>query len=194
MRLTLNKSDEGLLKGLFGYINVSSSQAERLAALIISRRTSKSDGADSGNLQRAAQRSLGFIDVTQLNQIVSMPAHIYQKMLPFVTIFGRDGRVNALTSPQAVLSSIPDLKNDEVESILSQRIAYSQNNASRMTLNNRLLSTETGPAYILLIEVKDAGTGAKKRIEATILITQKNRKAPYRILNWRDSAIRDFKE
>lgn len=180
------EEDDDPKQGIGGGIELRSAK-KKTAAIGTSRVRMKEKGSEeakrdtkSDELDRPV-----FLDATQLRQLDGMYLDLYQQIIPFLTVYNRDGRINAMTASKTVLLSVPKLSNIDVERSLQIRQSDPASKDSVKRLLKRgaaYLSVESGPAYIVSVY---AGTeGRKSRTgRQYVIITGLDGKAPYRLLS-----------
>jgi general secretion pathway protein K len=127
---------------------------------------------------------LGILDVTQLRRMEGMTPALYRRIAPYVTVYGRDGRISPFHAPRAVLAALPGLTEADVDRFLAQERADGDRTngpPESLAKASAFLSRETGPAYIVSVAVAKPGRPplpGRQFVIATGLDTA----APYRLL------------
>lgn len=121
---------------------------------------------------------LGFEGVTQ---------KILDKLLPFITLYSSDGKVNPMAAPQLVIQSIPELSPAErkvLQDAAAQRTG--QSNAVKAILEEREAFLAIGQPRTFVIGLKvlsGPGVIAGSRLNASIVLDEAG-KSPFQVLAW----------
>jgi general secretion pathway protein K len=133
-------------------------------------------------------------DVTDLRRIEGMPAALYRKIAPLLTVYGRDSRINPFHAPRAVLLAIPGLSETDVDRFLNSKprdITDAERLPSSLGKAGAFLANHTGPAIIVSVAVGKPGRGfllARQFVIATGI----DENAPYRLLSVRPLSADSF--
>jgi general secretion pathway protein K len=199
----LNKADKELLLGLLRQFARSEQNANRVRDRILAARgeprsanemeastAGRGVGGEAAASNRA--RSYAFIDVAQLRRIEGVDLDLYRQIAPFLTVYGRDGRINPTVAPVQVLASIPGLTTADVERLRVASRARQPNHAALSGLAQRAgtyLGDVPGPAYV--VSVVAAPAGGYRAGKSFVLVTGLDADAPYRLIAIRPLALRD---
>jgi general secretion pathway protein K len=192
----LNRADGTLLLGLFRQFAGSEAHAVRLRDQILEARRQ----ALGGEQAKGGQRDFGsdldaqhtseppaaaFMSVAQLRHLKGITLDLYRRIAPFVTVYGRDGRVNPVTAASEVLGSIPNLSAGDIKRLRIFLSAPRQDDAVLAELAQRAgayLIDEAGPAYV--VSVKAGKRGERYQAgKVFVLVTGLDQDAPYRLLS-----------
>jgi general secretion pathway protein K len=194
-RIDLNKSDKELLMGLLRQFAGSEAAAGRLRDRILVARD-KTPGAknqsearpgpnDGNRGERTVSETLPFLDVAQLRGLEGMTAELYAAIAPYLTVYSRDGRINPVAAPDAVLLSIPGIQQRDIERL--RVVVGTRTNESDGALTDiaqragSYLADGAGPAYVVTVEVlrPDGKPGGSS---VYVLATGIDKDAPYRLI------------
>jgi general secretion pathway protein K len=192
----LNKADGVLLFGLFRQFAGSEANATRLRDQILEARGQASGGerakagqSDFGrdlDAQQAGEAgAAAFMSVAQFRGLKDMTLDLYRRVAPFVTVYGRDGRVNPVTAPGEVLASIPNLSAGDVERLRISLSAARQDDRVLAEFAQRAgayLTDEAGPAYVVSVKAAKRGDSYRGG-KVFVLVTGLDQDAPYRLLS-----------
>ena len=113
-----------------------------------------------------------------------MTPEIYAAIAPYLTVYSGEGLINARAAPDAVLRSIPELMQNDIEKLRSSANAFEENDPALLDITQRLgayLSDKAGPAYLVTVEVlrADGGRGASA---VYVVALGLDAQAPYRLI------------
>jgi general secretion pathway protein K len=111
-----------------------------------------------------------------------MTPTLYERMLPFVTIYSQLPRVNPATAPVEVLRALPGASADMIARFVATR-ARSETALPALTGLEQFLSSAPARAVTIRSEGWTPGGGLFVR-EATVGVTG-NRETPYVLRAWR---------
>ncbi|GBF27465.1 hypothetical protein MnTg02_02518 [bacterium MnTg02] len=148
--------------------------------------TSKRSEKDQSRSTKAADKNpIAFTDISQLRQLDGMNLDLYRQMIPYLTVYSRDGRVNPMTAPKNVLLSLPNLTQSDIERLYLYRRGDQSDKETIAALLQRaapFLNLEDGPAYIVTVTAETAGIKTKPG-KQYIIVTGLDEHAPYRLLS-----------
>ena len=140
--------------------------------------------------ERKPSAELPFQAVDEVYELANGNSQLVDKLMPFIGLYSKDGRVNVRSSPQEVIESVPGISATDIDNILSLRRGGDANTAVLLGIAARYgkyLSVEPGNIYIVDAKVTEgqhllAGSGMR----ATIALDRKNPDAPYQVvrLSW----------
>lgn len=191
--IDLNRADPRLLEAFFRRIGDKPDLAKRIADEIVDWRDRdpqrRPDGAEDPEYRRAG-RPLGagdapFLDAADLRLVLSMTAETAARAAPYVTVFGRDGRINPAAAPVEVLRALPGISDAEVTALLEQRSRGGDPRALVQLLPRAAAFLSAAPGSVFLVGIEVEGEGvARSAAEATIVV-RIDSEAAYRVLDWR---------
>lgn len=191
-RVDLNLADEKVLRGLFGQI----AGDERLAAVLADRvldwrdidRDRRENGGERGDYV-AGQLPWGpadgdFLSRAMLHRLLGVDATLASKLMPLITVYSRDGKINPGTAPRQVLAAIPGM-TAEIAQQLSSIDAESLATALAGSLQHmkKYLDATPGPAYSVAVTVLEPGVGAVQTLDAVIVLVAVGGR-PYRLVGY----------
>lgn len=107
-------------------------------------------------------------------------------LLPLVTVYNPDGKVNVLSASRAVLEALPGLSRPSVEDILARRRTLTPESvaALKASLGTRGdgIKTEPGPAYRVAVTAR--GHTGRARSVSAVIASANSEAAPFHILDW----------
>ncbi len=151
------------------------------------------DGAENnsgGNEKQQTAQPLPFVDIAQLRGLEDMTTDLYNRISPFVTVYGRDGLVNPRTAPTDVLLSIPDVTEADVTSLqhdlqMADNQPQEKEGAALSNVTQHFgayLSNKTGPAYTVSVETRGSAEGGTFG-QMFVIATGLDPGAPYRLFS-----------
>ncbi|SFV29588.1 general secretion pathway protein GspK [Hyphomicrobium facile] len=194
--IDLNRADGGLLLGLFRQFTSSEQQAREIRDRILKTRGEAAGDLDQNIKNTSAKsndpsRPAAFLDVTQLRYVEGMTLELYKQLLPYLTVYSREGLVNPLSAPDAVLSSIPNMTLFDIEKVRTYMRAASDDQSSAPPVMDKVSSfftDETGPAYLVSVETQRPGQDYRAA-KAFVLMPAFDNDAPYRLISERPLAL-----
>lgn len=196
--IDLNKTDEKVLLEFFKQFTDTDSAARAIRDRIkMARDQAMKTGQSSspfektdptGDSNETPPPTPAFVDAAEARMIEGISADLYRKILPFLTVYSRDGAINPLSAPQEVVLADAELRGLDFtakrEAFLAGRHSDPQNDRDRNGADNRdELDPDGGfgPAYI--VEVATAAKGERYSAKKIFVIaTDLDANAPYRIL------------
>jgi general secretion pathway protein K len=170
-----------LLQALFDKVLGAGADSDALVEAILDRQPKG---------ERKPSAELPFQSVDEVYELANGNSQLVDKLMPFIGLYSRDGRVNVRSGPQEVIESVPGISTTDIDNILSLRrggdanIAVFQGIAARY---GKYLSVEPGNIYIVDAKVTEGQhLLAGSSIRATIALDRKNPDAPYQVvrLSW----------
>jgi general secretion pathway protein K len=144
-------------------------------------------GGSAEAVTQWVDRNGPFLDATQLAQAIGLRTSQLQALLPHLTVYGGDGKINPQVAARETLLLLPGVDAFSVDKALSLRrrdAAQASDVAQALGLVNKWLTDRTGPAYRVEVGVRGEGNPAIGWAEAVILLG-KDATAPFRVLSWR---------
>jgi general secretion pathway protein K len=189
-KIDLNAAPDELLAGLFDVLGVSPDEAARLVDAIADWKDEddlrRVNGAEKDDYKRAGlswvPRNGPFEAVEELRLVLGMTPALYERMLPFVTIYSQVPRVNPATAPAEVLRALPGAGAEMIARFLAVR-ARSETAVPAMPGLEQFLSSTSPRAITIRSEGRTPGGGLFVR-EAVVDTTGK-RDNPYLFRAWR---------
>lgn len=197
--IDLNKADKEVLLGLLRQFAGSEQNATRLRDRILAARgTNEKDGhlpgrsADGKASPDRLAQSSAFIDMAELRRMEGVGLDLYRQISPYLTVYGRDGRINPSAAPSQVLASIPGMTNLDVERLRAAANAPQSKDTAVLELAQRAgsyLGDGPGPAHV--VSVVAATSGGYRAGKSFVVVTGLDADAPYRLIAMRPLALRD---
>ncbi len=175
------RAEPDLLHGLVDRVLGAGAGSDALVEAILDRR---SEG------EKKSPAKLSFQSVDEVYELANDNPQLVNKLMPFIGLYSKDGRVNARSSPQDVIESIPGISITDTDQILSLRRSGDVNIAALRGIAARYgkyLSVDPSNIYVVDARVTKGGhllTGSS--IRATIALDRKSPDAPYQVvrLSW----------
>lgn len=138
-------------------------------------------GGSQEALTQWIEKNGPLLDPSELARAVGVPADVIQKLVPHLTVYGGDGRINPQVASRDALLMLPGVDIAEVDKALHLR-----QRGEEVALGSveKWLTARNGPAYRVEVVVRGESTPAIGWAEAVILIG-KDSEAPFRVLRWR---------
>jgi general secretion pathway protein K len=194
--IDINKADKMLLIPFLRQFLGSEANAVRLGDAILLLRTKASQSlpppAESHTGIAATQsevpKGLPFIDVAQLRSVNGMTPELYKRMVPFVTVYSRDGRIAPISAPNEVLAAIPNVTPADIDRLRSAATGTKKELAAAIADFSRhagpFLTSDPGPAYVVSVGVRRPG-GKYAAGRVYVVATGLDTNAPYRLISKR---------
>ena len=174
------RADPDLLQAFLDKILGPVEGSDALAEAILTRRS------------EAAKKSAGdlpFQTVGEVYELASSNPQLIDRLMPFIGLYSKDGRVNARAGHLNVIASIPGISASDLDQIAALRSGNATSAAfeSAVAQYGKYLTIAPGDIYI--VEAKIVGgvnlvTG--NSIRATIALDRESPDAPYQVvsLSW----------
>jgi general secretion pathway protein K len=192
--IDINKADKDLLLRFLRQFAGSESNSVRLRDRIVQARgkdaLAKPANSSRGDEEEASDEkppALPFIDIAQLRGLEGMTAELYKQLAPFITVYGKDGRIGPLSAPDEVLTSIPDFTRDDIDRLRSSMGTPKETERAIKNLSRHFgtyLADEPGPGYVVSVGVyrrDDKYASGKVYVVASGF----DGEAPYRLISKR---------
>ncbi|MBY0562355.1 type II secretion system protein GspK [Hyphomicrobium sp.] len=194
--IDLNRADGDLLLGLFRQFTSSDQQAREIRDRILQVRGETVGDLDQNTKISSAKsidpsRPAAFLDVTQLRYVEGMTLELYKQLLPYLTVYSREGLVNPRFAPDSVLSSIPNMTLFDIEKVRTYVRTAVEDQSSAPAVMDKVSSfftDETGPAYLVSVETQTPRQDYRAA-KAFVLIPAFDNDAPYRVISERPIAL-----
>lgn len=180
----INRADSKLLNALGLRLELPKESVTAITERIISQRPVPKENA--GNAEKQLPPAV-FVAPSQLYGLPGADPNIIQKILPFVSLYSTDGRINPMAAPESILQSIPGLTPEESAALADARQRRQwKTPAVQDILQRYTLFLGVNEARIFIIEVKlVSGDGliAGSRVKAVAAINDSG-DVPFQILAW----------
>jgi general secretion pathway protein K len=179
--IDINRADERLLVGLLQQFT-SKDQALALAKQITDRRTpatqshepsADADGSADEDDDEPRAAAPAFMSLSQLQSVAGVNQDLISQIVPFTTVHSVDGRINPAIAPVQVLASLPDISSQEVAALVDARRQGRLERRDAQAIRTRFerfLRTESGPVYVIRVEVNGESVLAGSESETVILV------------------------
>jgi general secretion pathway protein K len=128
-----------------------------------------------------------FFSTAQLYALEGADAAVVDKLLPFISLYSVEGKINPMTAPAEVMQLIPGLTPQEAEILAAARTQREWNNQivqDVLVRHNKYLNV--GQSNIFVIDVKvvsGRGMISGSRMQAVVIVDEAA-KVPFRVLSW----------
>jgi type II secretory pathway component PulK len=112
---------------------------------------------------------------------------VVDKLLPFISLYSVEGKINPMAAPAEIIQLIPGLTTQEAEILVAARTQRQWNNQivqDILVRHNKYLNV--GQSNIFVIDVKvvsGRGMISGSRMRAVVIVDE-TAKVPFRILAW----------
>jgi general secretion pathway protein K len=187
----LNRAAESLLREVIAGVLRDSERGAELSDEILDWRDADSEvrpqGAEFETYQAlgmdGAPRDGPFNTAQAMRRLASISSAEYALLVPLFTVHSqRDGVVHEL-APAQILWALPQLSDDEVETVLLKRQARADDVDYARGDEDRLPARQVGTAFEVFVEARSAN--ATRRLSAVVL-TRRAQRPPYAILAWHE--------
>jgi len=198
-KVDINNADEALLTAVLAYAPVASSNPAHLASAILDWRDQddlvRINGAEGKEYQEAGLKHLPrnkpFESIDELQLVLGMDRATFVWLMPLVTLYSGQARVNLVNASAEMLRVLPGLDQALVEEYLAARLRSSQQNLPPPPFpsapGQAALGGASSPVVSVVSEVLlDDGTAA--RISAVLMVSQ-NTQSLFQVLDWRHDAL-----
>jgi general secretion pathway protein K len=133
-----------------------------------------------------APRHAPFPATEELWLVRGIPAHIVERMLPFVTTFNNKATINIADAAPQVVAALPGMTPERVQAVLSQRADPRLDpRALPGLVGGDGVTIEPSRAYRIAVVI-DFDSGRRSAAEVVILLLEEGDE-PYRVLSWRNA-------
>ncbi len=194
-KIDINTANNELLKGLFRYAGMGEDDAAKLLDAVLDWRDQdtlrRPQGAEEADYAQAGFKgrpaNYPFQSTEELQLVLGMPAGVYQRIAPMITVYSRQSGVNPQLARRAVLLAIPGVTAEAVDFFLTERDAAAVEGrmAPIFTAAGAYASyAQTGAATIRAdVQVDDVVVVSR---EAVAMLSPQYPRRPYTLLAWRE--------
>jgi general secretion pathway protein K len=192
--IDINKADKELLLRFLRQFAGSESNALRLRDRIVQARgkgavekPADREHGNEGESEDEPPPAVPFIDIAQLRGLEGMTMELYKQIAPFITVYGKDGRIGPLSAPDEVLLSIPGITRNDIDRLRSSMGTRKETERAIEDLSRHVgayLVDEPGPGYVVSVGVHrsdDKFASGKVYVVAMGIDSD----APYRLISKR---------
>ena len=192
-KVNLNRADALLLRGIFSAVTRSERDAEALADRVVKwREGGRSDDSRSGigvTAIGAGRNAAGreFLDAADLARVAGLSADVVERLLPDLTVYTRDGRINPMVARETVLRALPGVPRQAIDELqFMRRLANTAHEQVLALLGGAqaYITGEIGPAVRIEVEI-GGSTRAAIGSATTIVLPNLDNEVPFRTLAWR---------
>ena len=131
---------------------------------------------------------LPFQSVEELYELAAGNPQLVDALMPYVGLYSKDGRINANSSPEAVIESTPGISGSDIDQILSLRHQGTGNAGVLQDVvarYSKYLSVESGNIFVVTAQLTEGRhVLAGSSLQVIIALDPKNPDAPYKVVNW----------
>jgi general secretion pathway protein K len=180
-KIDVNTADATLLANLCRVVGLGAG-AEAIAEDIVQYRERRSRDRSKAAPQPA------FIVIEELRLVPGLDLDIYARLLPFVTVYTRDGRVNPRTAPREVIMALPGILPLQAEAYLRDR-ARKELGAETAALPVSLASAahylSVSTPQIVTVTATTHGGGQVKSVREAVVELAATPDHPLHLIAWR---------
>lgn len=186
-RHDINLADEAVIASLLASLGLSSGDANRLALLIAMRRSGDMTKPLPPEYQGLSNKKRGpFAHVRELLDIPGMTAQIYQRLEPFVTVYGRSMGIDPRLADSKLIEALPEMSRPMVAELNALRGAKDEDLKSKLTSlgpTARFFDITRQSTTRFRIEARSTQGGLSVYDVVTVHFGDDVK--PYHILSWR---------
>jgi general secretion pathway protein K len=192
-KIDVNAAPLDLIAGLADEFGVSSEGRAALLSGISARRASAQSAAPppaarfyaAVDIYTADIATLPFADLSELRLLPGVPRAVYERMVPYLTVFSESATLNPLTASRVALLAVPGISPQQVAFYLETR-EQSAGSIEKPALSGADRYVQLGALHAVTITAQaKAASGAVFSRQAVILLSPNLPQRPYRILSWR---------
>ncbi len=200
-KIDLNRSPDGIIRGLFAAVGVAEDEAAALTDSIVDYRDTNNarrlNGAEDSDY-RAAGRQYGakdrpFESTDELLQVLGMTTEVYELVAPALTVHSRRRRVNRDTAPPLVLAALLGLDVEELTAREAEEPAVEEALSSGRSLP-QLRPSATGLARsrigVFTIRAEARANSGAVFVREAVINLKGDPGHLYRVLEWRRGRLR----
>lgn len=180
-KIDVNGADAALLANLCRVVGMGG-DAEAIAEAIVHYRE-----GSSRDLPKAAAQP-AFSVIQELRLVPGIDPDRYARIVPFVTVYGQDGRVNPRTAPRQVIMALPGILPLQAEAYLADR-AREEPGADAAALPPSLANAarylSASPPHVVTITATTRGGGQATSVREAVVELAATPDHPLRLVAWR---------
>lgn len=191
-KISLNDAPAEMFAGLFQTLGEPPGDSAELAAAIAQwrdRRRSEWAAASDPSAAGAgyAQASEPFQALEELRLVPGVTNAVFERVSPYLTVYGYGAQVDALTAPVQVLRSLPGLSPQQIDAYIADRTQPGGAGAAALPAVSGLSPVANSVERTVTIKSEGrTANGARFVREAVVAITGEREEA-YRLLVWRQA-------
>ncbi len=195
-KIDLNKASQQLLLGLLRSTGVDSDQSHQIVDAILDWRDkdnlSRLNGAEdddyAANGLSYGAKDGPFNSIGELQQVLGLSPSIYQKLQPLLTVHSLQSRIRLHTAPIGVLKALPDMSDELLAQIISERSTMDTTPLSLVVPDaSKTLVFTSGQGRVFSITSEAKVSGVTSRLLVTFALKKSNN-MPITILDWQENA------
>jgi general secretion pathway protein K len=197
-KIDLNAAADELIHGLLLSLadeHVASKVADAILDWRDPDHEPRTNGAEDAEYAAAGRpygaRDSTYLTVEELDQVLPMSRAIFQRLLPMVTTYSGQARVDPMTASRQVLLAIPGLEPSRLDEFLELREQAAETgqlpSVSLLDEGKTFLGSGKSQIYTVFGEGRVAGEVTARR-RVVVKLTA-NSKRPYSILAWADNDL-----
>jgi general secretion pathway protein K len=175
----INRADNALVANIISRVTESADIGKATAELIAKWRNSELDAAE--DTEPAA-----FTSVAQLYNIQDIDRQAVAKLLPYVSLYSKDGLVNLTAAPDEVINSIPDATPVQIDALFGAKSRNDwENNDIKDVLDDLSDYVTLDPTNVFIVDLQllqASGLIAGTHLQATIMV-DKTADVPFHVLS-----------
>ena len=193
-RIDLNAAPKALLVGLFRAVGAGDSAAQSYAERVVGWRTKVDPNADNPEERVYASAGLAyrprqapFEDTLELALVFGLPQPIVERVLPLVTVFSGQARVDVASSDPMTLAALPGMPPDVLHAALKAREKTPDDGRALLSLLGPARDHATADPSKSMRATIHVDLDDGRRIAAEVVFRLRDGgDEPFDILYWRD--------
>ena len=191
-RADLNLADAALLEAIFVDALQSKAAGKSMAGAVMELRNrlvppKKKDGKQAAEEEKPVASAPVFQSPAQLLSLKGLNPADIAKVLPYIGVLSREGRINPLTAPDVVLRSVPGLTGRDFAALRDARKNHDASSDAVKAIVEKyakFMSLDQGRAFLVTARIVGGpGLIAGSRIAASVLLSPEAPK-PFQVLAW----------
>ena len=190
-RLNLNFIDDQILASLIASFDINKDQASSLARLIIARRGLNPTQPIPNEYRVLAGRKLGPYDhVRELLDIPNFPTALFERIEPYLTVYGASERFDPRLADRRLIEAIPDITRPQIIEILALSNLSDDDARSRASLlGESKKQFDFSRSQIIRFLIDATNNAGKESSVQVVVIHFPDDEQPYRILLWNEDRV-----
>jgi general secretion pathway protein K len=179
-KIDVNHANATLLGNLCRVVGIAPAEADGIADAIIQYR--------ERNRREQPATARAFSVVEELRLVPGIDPERYERMLPFVTVYTRDGHINPRTAPREVILALPGILPLQAEEYLRLRSRNQPGGAAAElppSLANSSRYLSMSPPRVVTITAVARRDGHATSIREAVVELTATPERPLRVIAWR---------
>lgn len=183
----INRANFELINSLGFRLGLSKeSIAATTEAIARLRTVSKTEDGTDNSRERKSPPAV-FVNARQLYGVPGIDRSVVDRLLPYLSLYSIDGKINPMAAPETILQSIPALKPEDLEVLAAakQRRQWKAPEVQDvLARNDQFLALKAARIFVVSVKTT-AGPGliTGSRLQAVIAVNEAGR-VPFRTLAW----------